>query len=70
MKVILGKTQCSMLRPPNEGTVVDKTGAAWNIGRTYNGAIVLRRDRVAMTDFVDGGMTLSEFVRWINSQLD
>lgn len=59
-----------MLNPPNEGVVVDKTGATWNIGRTYNGAIVLRRNGTIQADFLPEGMWLPEFVRWINSQLD
>lgn len=68
MHIILGKTEVSMLKPPNAGTVQDGT-EVWTIGRTGSGNIILRRFGVVHPDFMPDGMDLLSFVYWINSKL-
>lgn len=57
-----------MMDPPNEGTLIDLGGIAWNIGRNSSAAIVLRNGGACHPDFRDG-MYMAEFAQWINSQL-
>jgi len=73
MNIQLGKTQCNMMNPPNEGTVTDSLGQ-WKIARNYMGLIYLKRaDKPdCHPEFVAGKnepMAMHEFVCWINSKL-
>lgn len=68
MVIEIGKTQVSLLDPPNDGTVRDVGGKVWNIGRNCDGAIVLRSSGVAHPEFL-GGMYLAEFCQWVNEQV-
>jgi hypothetical protein len=71
MNIQLGKTEVSLLDPPNEGVVTDDNHIdVWNIGRNGQGMIVLRRtiDRTVHPEFL-GGMDMREFCEWINSKL-
>lgn len=65
MNIHLGRTQCNMLNPPNEGTIIDGS-IHWKIGRDSQGKIVLRDAGICHPDFRNG-MWLSDFVGWINS---
>ena len=67
MNIKLGKTQCSMMNQPNDGTV-DDGQTQWRIGRNYQGMIVLRSGLACHPEFAEG-MGMSDFVCWINSQL-
>lgn len=64
----LGRDQVSLLNPPNEGTVIDKAGREWRIGRTGYGNIMLRSFE-PHSDFLPDGMDLQAFCQWINNQL-
>ncbi len=66
--VILGKTEASLLNPPNSGLVQDKD-EIWTIGRTGSGNIALRRFGTLHPDFWPDGMDLQTFCQWINSKL-
>lgn len=69
--VKLGRTQASMMNPPNEGVVEDKRGKLWGIGRNSYGLVVLRSGSPiqAHPEFLEG-KDMVQFVCWINSQLD
>jgi hypothetical protein len=68
MEIILGKTQVSMLNPPNEGTVKDKEGRIWNI-KGGSGGIVLKNGFECHPDFVNG-MDMVNFCWWINDKFE
>ena len=70
MTIQLGKTEASLLNPPNEGVVID-SDMEWTIGRNRDGMIVLRKrldSSQRHPDFTDG-MTMETFCCWINSKL-
>lgn len=73
MTIHLGKTEASMLNPPNEGTVIDGD-KEWQIGRNREGMIMLRKYSglslipECHPDFVEG-MTMQSFCMWINERL-
>ena len=66
-ELILGHNQCSMLNCPNDGTVFDGE-KTWNIGRNASGLVVLRCNGGCHPDFING-MSMLDFVQWINSWL-
>lgn len=74
MKIVLGKTEASMINPPLDGTV-EINGIDWRIGRTGSGNIMLRRPSAPLNpaephpEFLPDGMDLQTFVWWINDKL-
>lgn len=64
----IGVDQVSLLDPPNEGTLRDKAGREWKIGRTGSGNIMLRLQEPHPA-FLPDGMDLQSFCQWINDQL-
>lgn len=69
MEIILGKTEVSMLNPPNEGVVIDN-GYRWQIARNGNGEIILKEiEGLARHPEFDWGMSMLGFCCWINSKL-
>jgi hypothetical protein len=73
MNIILGKTEVSLLNPPNEGWLMIgednlKKWTWFKIGRNSSGLIVLRNNGDCHPEFRDG-MDLQTFCDWINSKL-
>lgn len=67
MTIELGKTEASLINPPNEG-VVKHGSDEWQIARTGDGRIALRNATGLHPDF-STGMYLLEFCQWINGYL-
>lgn len=69
MTITIGQDQVSLLNPPTEGVVCDRSGDSWQIKHTGSGNIILRKSPLEPHPaFLPDGMSLEGFCRWINDQ--